>query len=130
MAHVFLFNELCSPSNPAHLHPPFTILTLLTLFLFHCIDFCPPQPFGFPQVCSSSPPIFMGWGDGSKLKEGRLRLDIRKKFFTMKVVKHWSRLPREAVAAPSLEVFKAGLHGPLSNLIWWKVYTAHGRDWN
>jgi len=63
----------------------------------------------------------MGWGDGSKLKEGRLRLDIRKKFFTMKVVKHWSRLPREAVAAPSLEVFKARFDGALSNLVWWKM---------
>jgi len=38
-------------------------------------------------------------------------------FFTMKVVKHWHRLPREAVAAPSLEVFKARLDGALGNLI-------------
>ncbi|KFR16871.1 hypothetical protein N306_02952, partial [Opisthocomus hoazin] len=55
--------------------------------------------------------------DGSKLKEGRLRLDIRKKFFTMRVVKHWHRLPREAVDAPSLAVFKARLDGALSNLV-------------
>jgi len=52
-----------------------------------------------------------------KLNEGRFRLDIRKKFFTTKVVKHWPRLPREAVAAPSLAVFKARLDGALSNLI-------------
>ena len=39
-------------------------------------------------------------GNGFKVKEGRLRLDIRKKFFTMRVVRH--RLPREAVDAPSL----------------------------
>jgi len=57
-------------------------------------------------------------GNGFKLKEGRFRVDIRKKFFTMRVVKHWSRLPREAVAAPSLEVFKARLDGALSNLVW------------
>jgi len=37
------------------------------------------------------------------------------------VVKHWHRLPREAVAAPFLAVFKARLDGALSNLVWWKV---------
>ncbi|KFR17580.1 hypothetical protein N306_13353, partial [Opisthocomus hoazin] len=55
--------------------------------------------------------------NGSKLKEGRFRLDIRKKFFTMRVVKHWNRLSREAVATPSLEVLKARLDGALSNLV-------------
>ena len=59
--------------------------------------------------------------NGFKLKEGRFRLDIRKKFFTLRVVKHWHRLPREAVAAPSLEVSKARLDGALSNLVWWKM---------
>ncbi|KFP10186.1 hypothetical protein Z169_11979, partial [Egretta garzetta] len=54
---------------------------------------------------------------GFKLKQGRFRLDIRKKFFTMRVVKHGNRLPREAVEAPSLEAFKARLDGALSNLI-------------
>ena len=49
-------------------------------------------------------------------------LDIRKKFFTMRVVKPpWHRLPREAVAAPSLAVFKARLDGALSKLVWWKM---------
>ncbi|KFQ90236.1 hypothetical protein N337_05205, partial [Phoenicopterus ruber ruber] len=52
-----------------------------------------------------------------KLKEGRFRPDIRKKFFTKRVVKHWKRLPREAVDAPSLETFKVRLDGALSNLI-------------
>ncbi|KFR03838.1 hypothetical protein Y956_13169, partial [Nipponia nippon] len=55
--------------------------------------------------------------NGFKLKEGRFRLDIRKKFFTRRVARHWNRLPREAVDAPSLETFKAKLDGALSNLV-------------
>jgi len=38
----------------------------------------------------------------------------------MRVVKHRNRLPREAVAVPSLAVFKASLDGALSTLVWWK----------
>ncbi|KAK4825621.1 LOW QUALITY PROTEIN: hypothetical protein QYF61_001301 [Mycteria americana] len=56
-------------------------------------------------------------GNGFKLKEGNFRLDIRKKFFTVRVVKHWNRLSREVVDAPSLETFKVRLNGALSNLI-------------
>jgi len=66
----------------------------------------------FTRVCSDRTR-----GNSSKLKEGRFRLDIRKKFFTVKVVKHWHRLPREAVDTPSLDVFKARLDGALSNLV-------------
>ena len=50
-------------------------------------------------------------------KTSRFRLDIRKKFFTVRVVGHWNRLPREVVDAPSLEAFKARLDGALSNLV-------------
>ena len=55
-------------------------------------------------------------GNDFKLKEGRFRLDIRKKCFTVRLVRHWNRLPREVVAVPSLKVFKARLDGALSNL--------------
>lgn len=49
-------------------------------------------------------------GNGFKLKEGRFRLDTRKKYFTV-------TLPREVVDVPSMEVFKVRLDGGLSNLV-------------
>ncbi|KFO65192.1 hypothetical protein N302_06848, partial [Corvus brachyrhynchos] len=50
-------------------------------------------------------------------KLSRFRLNVRKKFFAVSVMRHWNRLPREAVDAPSLEVFKARLDGALGNLV-------------
>jgi len=60
-------------------------------------------------------------GDGFNLKEESFRLDVRKRFFTMRVVRPWQRMPREVVDAPSLETFKASLDGALSNLVWLKM---------
>ena len=48
-------------------------------------------------------------------------LGIRRKFFTQRVVKHWSRLSKEVVDAPSLEAFKARLDAALGSLVWWLV---------
>jgi len=48
-------------------------------------------------------------GNGFRLKEGKFRLDIRKMFFMIRVMKHWNRLLRELVDALSLETFKVRL---------------------
>lgn len=57
----------------------------------------------------------------SKWKEGRFRLEKRKKFFTVRVVRQWKRFPREAMDVPSLQVLQARLSAALRNLVQWKV---------
>jgi len=56
-------------------------------------------------------------GNGFKLGQGRSRLDMRKKFFTQRVVLHWNRFPKEVVDAPSLEAFKARLDVALGSVV-------------
>ena len=55
--------------------------------------------------------------NGFKLEGGRFRLHVRKKFFTVRVARHWSRLPSKVVDAPSLEASKVRLDGALSILV-------------
>ena len=58
-------------------------------------------------------------GNGFKLRLGRFRVDIRRNFFTQRMVKHWNRLPKEVVDVPSLEAFKARLDVALGSLGCW-----------
>ena len=52
-------------------------------------------------------------GNGLKLREGRFRLDVRGKLFTVRVVRCWNSCPERLwMPRPSLEVFKARLEGP------------------
>ena len=55
--------------------------------------------------------------DGFKLRESSIRLDRRKTFYMIRVVKHWNRLLGEVVEAPTLGTFKVRLDRALSNLI-------------
>ena len=56
-------------------------------------------------------------GKRHKLEHRKFHLNMRKKFFTLRLMEHWNRLPTEVVESPSLEIFKTNLAAYLCDLL-------------
>lgn len=63
-------------------------------------------------------------------KRGEIYIDIRNKYFTVRVVRYWHRLLRDVVDALSVKTFKVSLDQSLNNLIelWMSLYIAEKLD--
>jgi len=70
---------------------------------------------GWGQTLFSGAPSHRTRGNGHKLKHRKFHLNIRKNFFTLRVMAHWNRLPRGVMESPSLEMFKSRLDEVLCN---------------
>jgi len=66
----------------------------------------------FSQVTSSGTRV-----NGLRLCQGRFRLGIRKNFFTGRVVRHWTRLPREVLESPFPEMLKKRVGVALEDMV-------------
>lgn len=53
-----------------------------------------------------------------KLYQGKFMLDMKRNFLTIRVVKHWNRLPREAMKPLWLEISKNKSDKLLSGMVW------------
>ncbi len=62
-------------------------------------------------------------GNVLRLRQGRFRLDVMKKFFSKTVLRCWNGLPMDMVQSPSLEMLKKRVDVTLRDVV-----SGHGGD--